>query len=76
MIGGPYIVASTPEYAYMLLEEQLAEAQAISSGAADWDQLNAVQGIAIALQALDDLKRMVRERDEELERFRSRWGQP
>ena len=73
---GPYTSASTPDQAFMLLREQLAEAQAISSGAHDWDQLDAALGITLALQALKDLELMVRERDDELARFRSRWGTP
>lgn len=75
-MSGPYTSVSTPRDAFRELREQLAEATAIASGAHDWDQLDALTGITWALQVVRDLEVMVRERDEELAKFRSRWGTP
>ena len=75
-MSGPYIIASTPSHAFMLIREELAMATAIASGAHDWDQLDSIQGIAIALEAVKDLETMVNERDAELSKFRARWGTP
>lgn len=76
MTGGPYTTCSTPRQAFSLLREILAESTAIASGAHDWDQLESLLGITLALQGLKDLELMVAERDEELARFRNRWGTP
>lgn len=53
-----YAVATTPIQAINLVRETLAESTAIASGAHDWDFLDAIQGIAYALQALNDLEAM------------------